>query len=227
MRTAIVSGWGQPPDALAAIAPDARAVHYVDEPSVDAALAAIADQTKDADLIIGWSLGGQLAARAIAEKKIKPRRLVLIASAFQFVANQRGELGMERFTFDKFRHNFEKNPARTLDKSWELISMHDTHSRRVLAALAAQDKSTVLQKDWLRWLDLLDGFSFEKIPLSNLPPTLILHGENDVVVEIAQSERFAEAIPNAELITFAGCGHAPHWHDSAAVQKAIAEFAHV
>jgi pimeloyl-ACP methyl ester carboxylesterase len=38
-------------------------------------------------------------------------------------------------------------------------------------------------------------------------PTLVVHGEGDVVVPLANARRLADAIPNAELMTWAGAGH--------------------
>jgi len=221
MNTVTLSGWGQPHDALAAIAPNALHIDYARHHSVQAALLDIAAQAKNCDALIGWSLGGQLAVRAIISGLIKPRRLVLIASAFQFVAERPGELGMERFTYDKFRDNYARSPERTLAKAWELIAVDDIHAGRVKAHLNAQNKAEVLAKDWLHWLTSLDGFTFEGSDFSRLPPTLLFHGENDVVVESAQSERFAEVIPDAKLMIFSACGHAPHWHDTDAVKQAI------
>ena len=40
-------------------------------------------------------------------------------------------------------------------------------------------------------------------------PTLILHGEKDALVPIADARAFAAAIPGAKLVTFAGVGHLP------------------
>lgn len=40
-------------------------------------------------------------------------------------------------------------------------------------------------------------------------PTLILHGENDPLIEPASARKFAAAIPGAQLITYAQVGHLP------------------
>jgi pimeloyl-ACP methyl ester carboxylesterase len=40
-------------------------------------------------------------------------------------------------------------------------------------------------------------------------PTLILHGEQDTVIEVESSRKFAEAIPGARLITYPDGGHLP------------------
>ncbi len=40
-------------------------------------------------------------------------------------------------------------------------------------------------------------------------PTLILHGESDVIIEPASARKFAAAIPRAKLITYPEVGHLP------------------
>jgi pimeloyl-ACP methyl ester carboxylesterase len=40
-------------------------------------------------------------------------------------------------------------------------------------------------------------------------PTLVLHGENDVLIEPASARKFAAAIPGAKLITYPLVGHLP------------------
>lgn len=38
-------------------------------------------------------------------------------------------------------------------------------------------------------------------------PTLVIHGENDKMIDVSGGRATAEAIPNAELVTFEGMGH--------------------
>ena len=40
-------------------------------------------------------------------------------------------------------------------------------------------------------------------------PTLVLHGESDVMIEPASAQKFAAAIANAKLITYPKVGHLP------------------
>ena len=42
------------------------------------------------------------------------------------------------------------------------------------------------------------------------PPTLLLWGENDLEIPLADGERLHEAIPGSRLIVFLDCGHLPH-----------------
>lgn len=227
MRVASISGWGQPQDALKAVVPEAMPIRYAQHTEISAALSDIAQQARGHDLIVGWSLGGQLALRAIAEGRMHPRFLVLIGAAYQFVATPQMKLGMPRDTYEKFRENYAKNPARTLHKGWELIVHGDTHADTVRGYLAQQDRDAVLHTNWLRWFELLDGFSFATMTLDNVPPTLLIHGDHDAVVAHAQAQRLERALPHARLETIKGAGHAPHWHDNDKIRQLIMEHAHV
>ena len=41
-------------------------------------------------------------------------------------------------------------------------------------------------------------------------PTLLLWGDNDPEIPLADGERLHEAIPGSRLIVFLNCGHLPH-----------------
>ena len=57
-------------------------------------------------------------------------------------------------------------------------------------------------------------------------PTLILHGESDVLVEPASAHKFAEAIPGARLILYPRVGHLPQIEIPQRSAADVAEFLH-
>ena len=223
LRILALSGWGQPHDALSDLAPNARHVDYARHSSAHAALLDIKAHNPEPDILLGWSLGGQLAVRSVADGLIRPRKLVLIATPFQFVKNPKLPLGMPRDVFDTFRDNYSNAPERTLRKAWELIALDDTQAGTVRSHLSKQDKQTVLAKDWLQWLNILETFSCDGLHMADFPPTTLIHGEADLVVHHEQVLGFCERIPHAKLWSLAGCGHAPHWHDADLVKQVMYE----
>ncbi len=227
MNMLTLSGWGQPHDALSVIMADAEHFDYTNYKTIEKALEGIACKAHLHDVIIGWSLGGQLAVRTILKGLIRPKKLILVAVPYQFVQTDESKIGMPRDKFEKFRSNYENNPARTLAKAWELIALNDKNSDKVRIAMGKKSKDQMLEKDWLHWLDMLDGFSFKNIDLSLLPPTLIIHGTHDNVVDFSQSYEFIKSIPQARHIIIEGAGHAPHFFDETLIQKHIMEFLNV
>jgi pimeloyl-ACP methyl ester carboxylesterase len=55
-------------------------------------------------------------------------------------------------------------------------------------------------------------------------PTLILHGESDVVIEPASAQKFAAAIPNAKLVTYPKVGHLPQIESPQRSAADVAQF---
>ena len=228
MKILALSGWGQPHDTLFDIAPE-NTTHfdYTDYTTIESALMAIAQQAKNHDAVIGWSLGGQLAVRAVASGLMLPKKLVLIGVPFQFVHSDKIKIGMPRDKFQKFRDNYAKNAQHTLAKAWELIVLNDKNSDYVRAQFTKYNQNVMLEKNWLHWLDMLDGFSCGELDFSQFPPSLLLHGVQDAVVEHTQAHEFAKVIPQAKHIIMENAGHAPHWHDTQFVKRHIEEFLHV
>lgn len=228
MKILALSGWGQPHDTLADIVPaDAMHFDYTAYKTIEDALAAIAKAAENHDAVIGWSLGGQLAVRAISAGLMLPKKLVLIGVPFQFVHSQEEKIGMPRDKFQKFRDNYAKNAPRTLAKAWELIVLGDKNPEYVRAQFEKYNQAEMLEKNWLHWLDMLDGFSCKELDFSQFPASLLLHGAQDAVVDYSHAQEFAKLIPQAKHIIIHDAGHAPHWHDTGAVKGYIEEFLYV
>lgn len=215
MSTLLLSGWAQPADALSRITAGDM-YDYSEHDTAETAIAALA-QFKGHELVIGWSLGGQLALRAIAAGALAPKQLVLIGAPARFV----GKHGMGEQTFALFRESYAKDPARTKDRFRALIAKDDLHAKAVMAALRDHaDVQNALR--FLPWLDELEKFDVATLDLSQAPRTLILHGMNDAIVPYTQGEILVELLPHATLHGMAGVGHAPHLSEPARVREEIA-----
>jgi pimeloyl-ACP methyl ester carboxylesterase len=55
-------------------------------------------------------------------------------------------------------------------------------------------------------------------------PTLVLHGEQDVVVDPANADLLAARIPGARVETFPNCGHLFFWEQPARLVRVVSEF---
>lgn len=210
MRSLILSGWSQ---CLAGMATgwDGDIFDYSDYPSAEASFAEL-KKFKRTKHVIAWSMGAQLALRAVAAGALAPEHMTLIAPPVQFVGD--APKGMDAFTFSQFRDNYAQNPARTKGRFHALVAKGDRDYSRVLAGLThhAEVENTAR---WLPWLEALGRYKIDETMLASMPRTLIIHGTEDAIVPHAQAEWLAARMPNATLSSWQHVGHAPHVHDPA------------
>ncbi len=162
------------------------------------------------EVIIGWSLGGQIALRLIQQKIFTPKLLVLIAPPFQMVKDARIQAGMSIKTYNEFFDNLSKAPDATLKKFSILSIMNDKNKSQIIKNLEINDEN---HQKLIIWLQELKDFSCFDFDFANMPPTLFYIGAGDMVVHNSQSKYFADRINDFELHIFENCGHAPHLSD--------------
>ena len=161
-------------------------------------------------VVIGWSLGGQIALRLIQQKIFTPKLLVLIAPPFQMVKDARIQAGMSIKTYNEFFDNLSKAPDATLKKFSILSIMNDKNKSQIIKNLEISDEN---HQKLIIWLQELKDFSCFDFDFTNMPPTLFYIGAGDMVVHNSQSKYFADRIDDFELHIFDNCGHAPHLSD--------------
>lgn len=82
----------------------------------------------------------------------------------------------------------------------------DCEAERAWAKLIVKRSNAIAAVQMLECVEHVDVES----RLSSIPvPTLVLHGNRDVITPLASSERLVELIPNAKLIVADGAGHVP------------------
>lgn len=162
------------------------------------------------EVIIGWSLGGQIALRLIQQKIFTPKLLVLIAPPFQMVKDARIQAGMSIKTYNEFFDNLSRAPDATLKKFSILSIMNDKNKSQIIKNLEISDEN---HQKLIIWLQELKDFSCFDFDFTNMPPTLFYIGAGDMVVHNSQSKYFADRINDFELHIFENCGHAPHLSD--------------
>lgn len=228
MRSALcLSGWGQKFDSLEFIFSDevfgpsffCSSFDYSKLDSVEKFFDEIAKE-KNPDILLGWSLGGQLALRAIAKKILTPKLLVLIAPPFQMIKDSRIQAGMAPTTFDEFYKNFSQAPTQTLKQFAILTAMNDRNASGIAKTLDISDENFSQLKFWL---EELSRFSCFDLDFSKMPRTLYFHGAGDMIVHSSQAEYFHQKIPNLRQEIFKNCGHAPQLSDVEKMRKIIAE----
>lgn len=208
-----LSGWAQKPDSLEKLflknADEFEIINFDYSKFSDytSFIQAIKELKINPKILVGWSLGGQLASRLIEEKLLDPQFLILIAAPFQFVKSPQIGAAMPQKSFDEFRRNFVESPDKTLKKFSLLMNINDKDGAKLAENLDINDEN---HQKLAFWLDELERFSCYQITFNNFPKTLIIHGLSDMVVHVSQSQIFHEKIPNSQLEIIKDCGHVPH-----------------
>jgi len=222
-----LSGWGQKFDSLEFIFRDSSfdpffvsSIDHSKFKNVESFFEEIKLQNINPDVVVGWSLGGQLLVRLIERKLIKPSLLVLIAPPFQMIKDARVHAGMSLSTFKEFYTNFADAPDKTLKQFAILAAMNDRNASDIAKSLDINDSNFEQLKFWL---EELSRFSCFDVDFSNMPRTLFLQGSGDMIVHESQSQYFKERIKDFRLEIFNNCGHAPHLNDVVRVRKVILE----
>ncbi len=224
------SGWGQKFDSLEFIFRDSifdpiffdqiSSFDYSALLDVEEFFAEIKSQNLNSDVIVGWSLGGQLALRLIEKKILNPKLLILIAPPFQMVKSEKITAAMTQNTFSEFRANLVKAPTQTMKQFSILTAMNDRNANDIARNLDVNDKNF---EGLVYWLDELKRFSCFDLNFSQMPRTLFFQGAGDMIVHFSQAEYFKERMPNFRLEIFKNCGHAPQLNDVERMRKIILE----
>jgi pimeloyl-ACP methyl ester carboxylesterase len=222
MTTLVLSGWAQPANALAHLV-EGDDVHFFDwshYPNPRAAIAALRDYARGTEIenIVAWSMGGQLAMRAITAGALKPKHLTLIAAPFKFVCKN---FGMHPIDYGAFRNCYARDPVQSKHRFHTLLAKGDSKMRELMNILVHHPKVEELCR-WLPWLDELGRFSMDTSKLASLPPTLIVHGTHDAVVPLVQSKVYIRHMKQAKLSIWDEVGHVPHLHDPERLKAEIA-----
>lgn len=172
---------------------------------------AVLKQLPEHGILVGWSLGAQLAMQIAHDHPTRVDRLVLISATPRFVQADDWPTGMPATTLADFRRSFDADPAGTQRRFIALQGLGDTRRRTVLNALG----SATTPADEAHRAALADGLGLlESTDLRRLVPEIrqpvrLLHGGGDTLMPGGAAEWLADTLPDGRLSTFADSGHAP------------------
>lgn len=174
---------------------------------LDTYLAQCAAQLPANCVLLGWSLGGMIAARLAAAQPDKVRALVTFASNASFVARDGWATAMPADVFDSFCRQFDIAPHKTWKRFCALQGHGDAQPKPVAEFFKSQappDASQIpLWRLGLEWLGQLDNRSL----LSELRCSqLHFLGRHDALVPVDAAAALAALGGRVEVIE--GCAHA-------------------
>jgi pimeloyl-[acyl-carrier protein] methyl ester esterase len=187
----------------------------------------LAQALPEGAMLLGWSLGGQVALRIALDHPQRVARLVLLASTPRFLAADGWPHGIAAADLDAFGTSLLEDPQATLLRflSLQTRGMDGQrallqHLRETLLAAPAADTAALAAG-----LDLLRGTDLRADLPRVTQPVLVLHGTLDTLTPPGAGAWMAEALPQARHVEIARAAHAPHLSHLDAVAAAIGDFA--
>jgi pimeloyl-[acyl-carrier protein] methyl ester esterase len=171
----------------------------------------LAAQMEEGSMLIGWSLGGQLAARIALDYPEKVSRLILIAATPCFVTRDDWPHGIAGEVFNQFSLSLAQDYAGTIRRFLALQAQGSSDVREVLSMLRKKlmDQARPATSALEAGLDILQTADLrQEMPRLAMPLTLV-HGTGDKLAPVAAARWLADAMPGASLHEVAGAGHAP------------------
>ena len=177
-------------------------------------------------VLVGWSLGGQLALELARRAPTQVRALVLIASTPRFTQAADWPQGLDAETVRAFGTLLAQDWRQTLRDFVQLQvrgGRNAEHTQQQLeAALEAHGlPGAAALRAGLALLTSID----QRTQLAHIQqPALVLCGQNDRVTPPAAGRWMVGALRNARLVEIARAGHAPLLSHVDEVAAAIREF---
>jgi len=177
----------------------------------------------DKPILIGWSMGGAIGIGYTVTRPKALSKLVLVDSTPLLVAPP-----------DVFEHATPPEAAEQL--AGALQSDFSAGARGFVEMMFPEPDSEALKNEIhaitqqttapIALESVGNAGSADLRPMLNQVqvPTLILHGEADAVCSLGAGQFLSEMIPNAQIDTFSGKGHAPFLTDAQTFNERLAAF---
>jgi pimeloyl-ACP methyl ester carboxylesterase len=152
--------------------------------------------------VLGWSMGGNVAQELVFRHPEKVANLVLM-STYTYEPNR------ARFAIDAMIHAVREGASmdtfQTMMQTW--CSTESFFRGKVSVCELGDGCDISVLNGLARQKGALDGFdSRERLHLITMP-TLVVHGDEDIMVPIAFGQKLAAGIANAEFEIIPGAGH--------------------
>jgi pimeloyl-[acyl-carrier protein] methyl ester esterase len=177
-------------------------------------------------VLVGWSLGGQLALQLAAEPALAVRRLVLIASSPRFVCADDWPHGLPVATLRQFAAQLTHDAGQTIDDFIELQLRGSPDAAALRATLqdALRLHGAAEPAALAAGLKLLEHNDLRALARRIEVPVLVIAGQYDRVTAPAAGQALARLLPQARLLNIRRAGHAPFLSHPGQVAAAVLAF---
>jgi len=172
-------------------------------------------------LLVGWSLGGQLALQLAAGRALRVRALVLIATTPRFVRGPDWPHGLPAEVLERFAAQLQSDPQRTLEEFLELQVRGSAEPAAVLAELRQAVQTRAAPPALAAGLAMLRDNDLRELARGLTVPTLVIAGQYDRVTPPSAARALSELMPHAQCLALPRAGHAPFLSHRQAVLEAL------
>ena len=163
-------------------------------------------------VLVGWSMGAQIALQASAELSRRLAGMVLVSATPRFTAAEDFPYALARNEASGMRLKVQRNKERALTGFYTRMFAEGELEIHPAAAEIKQLLSEITSPDTADALEALDALSVADmrplLPAVNVP-TLILNGGQDQICLPQASSYLKTHVSGAEQIVYPHCGHAP------------------
>jgi pimeloyl-[acyl-carrier protein] methyl ester esterase len=159
---------------------------------------------------LGWSLGGLVALQIAISHPAQVSKLVLVASTPRFITASDWPNAIAPEILANFSETLKKDIAGTLRRFVLLQTQGGERAKEVTRTLLAHINPYSLNNDGLDAGLVLLRDSDLRVNLSAICcPTLAIMGQQDTLVPVGVGEWISAQLPQGQVCTIAGAGHAP------------------
>ena len=162
-------------------------------------------------VLLGWSLGAQVALQLAAQRPDCIEKLVLVSATPRFLNAPDWPHGREPESLAAIRDAALKNPVQMqqdfLDLQLRGSPLPD--ERRVALAAALLEQGAPSPAGLMAGLDVLEHTDLRNTARAIATPTLLIAGRRDRITPSGASEWLAQQLPRASYVELPCAAHAP------------------
>lgn len=190
--------------------------------------AQLSKQLPQQTMLLGWSLGGQVAMRMALDYPAQIKRLILVSSTPKFVRDDSWQAGLPLADLNAFGEDMQSDTRATLLRFLTLQTRGASTQKRLLESLRATFFAVPLPvpQALSAGLEILLHTDLRTEVKTLSQPALLIHGSLDKLTPTSAGAWLAGAIPHAKYCLIDGAAHAPFLSHTQQVAEAILEGAH-
>ena len=186
----------------------------------------LSEQLPAQTVLLGWSLGGQVAMRIALDRPTQVERLILVSSTPKFILDADWQTGISMADMLTFGADMQSDTRATLLRFLTLQTRGAATQRKLLETLRETFFSAPMaeRQALSAGLEMLLHTDVRAEVATLTQPTLVLHGSLDKLVPPSAGAWLARTIPTADFCVIDGAAHAPFLSHPQQVADAVLEY---